>query len=759
MGVTFLFIITYLSMLLLPLLLGLLIYTTSVNVIEEEISESNETMLIQLRQDIDRRLLDVREMAMKIELDTRVTSLAYRKLPLDMAQRYTMFQIVQDFRAYLVPDRYVDRFFVYLCAHDIALTSKGTYNAQSLHALWYSHNQEDFDTWYEDLTTVKTPRFLLQGNASEPALIYLQPFYLSPSVKNVGTIAFFIHPAAIQESVAAIQNLSRGAVMVIDQYDKLLFSSRPDVPNETIHYSALDGAQGVKQEMVNGEAVLISYIQSEVTDWKYIYALPMSIYRTKINYIQRSSLILLAVILVVGGLLIAYFVYMNYNPIVKIVGMLRKNSQDLKKFGHNEYTLIQEIVSGLMREHDRMSSEIEKKDESLKQLNLAMLLQEGPGDEVSFQEANKLYGFGFSQQWFTVLLFEIEEYGHLLDKDKDIYYIIQSVFKELAPKIPSAFTEAGGRLASLVNLAGEAGEKEQLLDVLEQVLAFIEQKFDILITVALSSVRHGAADVPEAYQEAMDAMEHKDISGQGGVVDYDAVLAESEPERNFELFFQDETKLDNLLINRDFDKARIVLTEVFDNLIKMKDSPTKDVLRFRMLGLMNTALRALYSVKPQQIKRLVGFFNPIKKLAECQRPEEYRQCFEHVLDEAEAYIAASERITPLWDDLTQYVKEHYSNPNLSLSLIAGEFAMNESGLSRYFRKKIGMGLLEYIHRTRVQKAKELLAEPNASIKTIAGFVGLDSSDSLIRIFKKFEGVTPGCYREILHRNDPVKNKR
>lgn len=759
MGVTFLFVVTYLIMLLLPLLLGILIYFTSVNVIEEEISQANVTMLNQMRQDIDRRLLDVREMAIKIGMDTRVVSMAYRKLPLDIAQRYTMYQIVQDFRAYLVPDRYIDRFFVYLFNHDIALTSKGTYNAHSLHALWYANDEESFDNWYADIKNVKTPRFMIPGGVSDSTMIYLQPFYISPSGTSVGTIAFFIYPPAIQESVVAIQDLLRGVVMLIDQDDKLLFSSRPDIPHAMVHYSELAGSQGAKQGMVNGESALISYIQSEVTDWKYVYVLPMSVYRTKINYIQNTSLILLTVILVIGGLLIAYFVHINYNPIVKIVSLLKKNTDDQNGHGYNEYTLIQEIVSGLVRDHDRMSSEIVKKDESLKQLIIARLLQEGAVDEGAFCETNIQYGFGFTQDWFAVLLFEIEEYGGLLKKDKEIYYIVQSIFKELSPDTSVAFTEADGHLVCLANLSNEGDEKEALLHVLERVLAFIELKFDILITVAFSSVRNGVADVPEAYQEAMDAMEHKDISGAGGIVDYDAILEKAEPERSFELFFQDETKLDNLLVNQDFEKAHIVLSEVFDNLARMKDTPTKDVLRFRMLGLMNTMLRALFAVKPLQTKRLVGSCNPIKRLMECQRPEEYRQCFELVLGEAETRISATQRKTPLWDDLTLYVKEHYSDPNLRLTLMADEFDMTESGLSRYFRKKIGMGLLKYIHLTRVHAAKELLAKSNMSIKIIAGLIGLDSSDSFIRIFKKYEGVTPGCYREILHKNRPDKNSR
>lgn len=759
MGVTFLFISTYLVMLLLPLLLGVLIYANSVHVIEEEISQSNETMLNQLRQAIDRRLIDLREMALKVELDTRVTALAYKKAPLDAEQRFAMVGIVRDFRSYLVPAPYIDRFFVYLSVHDIALTPQGTYDAPSLHALWFPNDTGSYTDWFTNITTVKAPQFSLSSSPAEPTLIYLQPFSYTSSETNVGTIAILMRPSAIQESVAAIQTLSQGTVLVIDRNNEILFSSQPDFAPNTLLYDELTGLRGNFQKQVDDELSLISHIASEVTEWKYAYVLPMSIYRTKITEIQQTSLIMLAVILTIGGLLIAYFVRINYNPIVKIVGMLRKNTSDLSGYGHNEYTLIQEIVSGLMREHDRMSSEIEMKNKSLRRLYIASLLQEGAADKESFRAANEQHDFGFSYDFFAVMLFEIEELGGLFEADADVYFIIENVFTELASKTPGAFCETGSRLACLINLSGDTGEKERLLRILKQLLVFFEEKFDILITIALSSVRHRSDDVPEALQEAMDAMEHKEITSSGGIVDYEGVMAQTEPERNFELFLQDEIKLDNLLTNREFTKSRQIMIEVCENLARMKEMPPKDVLRFRMLGLMNTILRALYSIKPLQAKRLVNALNPIKRLEDCQHLLDYRTCFIQVLDEAETYFAAAERKNPLCDDLTAYIKENYSDPNLGLALMADVFVMTESGLSRYFRKKVGIGLLEFIHRTRVQTAKNHLADPALSIKVIAGRVGLDSSDALIRIFKKYEGVTPGAYREILRRNSPVKKKR
>ena len=47
---------------------------------------------------------------------------------------------------------------------------------------------------------------------------------------------------------------------------------------------------------------------------------------------------------------------------------------------------------------------------------------------------------------------------------------------------------------------------------------------------------------------------------------------------------------------------------------------------------------------------------------------------------------------------------------------------------------------------RIQAAKELLADPNIVIKDVAARVGFENINTFFRVFKQFEGVTPGQYR-------------
>ncbi len=96
-----------------------------------------------------------------------------------------------------------------------------------------------------------------------------------------------------------------------------------------------------------------------------------------------------------------------------------------------------------------------------------------------------------------------------------------------------------------------------------------------------------------------------------------------------------------------------------------------------------------------------------------------------------------------------YVLGHYTDANLSVALVAEELGVSTSYLSRIFRKKYDMSVLDYIHRQRINAAKVFIRESSNTLETIAGLVGYSNSLALIRAFKRCEGCTPTEYRRTL----------
>ena len=97
------------------------------------------------------------------------------------------------------------------------------------------------------------------------------------------------------------------------------------------------------------------------------------------------------------------------------------------------------------------------------------------------------------------------------------------------------------------------------------------------------------------------------------------------------------------------------------------------------------------------------------------------------------------------DEIVKYVKENYTDPDLSLKMLSGKFNLSMPYISRIFKKNTGSALSDYIHLLRLALAKDLLAT-DMTLNDIAEKCGYNNSLTLIRSFKRYEGLTPTEYK-------------
>jgi two-component system response regulator YesN len=93
-----------------------------------------------------------------------------------------------------------------------------------------------------------------------------------------------------------------------------------------------------------------------------------------------------------------------------------------------------------------------------------------------------------------------------------------------------------------------------------------------------------------------------------------------------------------------------------------------------------------------------------------------------------------------------YIDSHYVD-TIRLETIANQFFISKEHLSRTFKQEIGSTVMDYIIMKRMEKARELLQDPNVQIKTVAEAVGYTDLNYFFRIFKKVTGVTPSQMRQ------------
>lgn len=94
----------------------------------------------------------------------------------------------------------------------------------------------------------------------------------------------------------------------------------------------------------------------------------------------------------------------------------------------------------------------------------------------------------------------------------------------------------------------------------------------------------------------------------------------------------------------------------------------------------------------------------------------------------------------------KYIEDHYTE-NISLDSLSKLFFMNKYYISHQFKKATGFTFKEYLIMQRISKAKDLLLYTNRSITRVCMDSGFNNVNHFIRIFKKFERITPYQYRK------------
>jgi AraC-like DNA-binding protein len=100
---------------------------------------------------------------------------------------------------------------------------------------------------------------------------------------------------------------------------------------------------------------------------------------------------------------------------------------------------------------------------------------------------------------------------------------------------------------------------------------------------------------------------------------------------------------------------------------------------------------------------------------------------------------------PLIARAKAYIFLHQSD-DLSLGQVAKAVNASSFYFCKLFKKSTGINFIDYVSRLRIQKAKNLLINPNCQVSEIAFEVGFQSLTHFNRVFKKMNGQSPSRYR-------------
>ncbi|GAB6930491.1 helix-turn-helix domain-containing protein [Paenibacillus sp. JCM 10914] len=763
--------ISYSVVLIVPILISLVIYVQANDTLKSEIHRANDSLLKQMRYTIDTQIDLMKRLNMEMTWSPNLQTLMYSNKSA-IESPYTAYQLVKEFRLYKTSYASIDEFYVVWKKENSILRAGNIRDMKTAFHTLHNTGTKTYEEWRETILHSGSNPFVvmphLNAAPNETSIAYITQLPNDLNGQETGAVVVMVDTRRFQEAVESISGFSGGTLLILDQNHEILMSNQPE--SDELQLFMEDDRVQLATTQIQGSELF--YMESAVSDLKYALIIPSSLYWEKAVYVRNFTYVSILVSLIGAGILTWFFMRRNYTPIQQLVELLTdKNAQSDPK-DTNELRFIKRVVLHTRSEKHEIAQQLQKHQQVLRSNMINKLLKGRPDGLVPYEDAFRSFHMPLYSNEFAVILFVIENEENLYaklpgidinERNRLLHLIISNVVEELAVQHHHIgyVAEVDDMMVCLVNMKADSYASDSarnLHDIAEEAQRFLD-RFNMELTISISGIHMSWIGIAEAYQEAIDAMEYKMVLGKKGIITYEEIQSEIQSEGSYGYYYplQLEQQLINFIKAGDTKQASAYMNMITE---RNFDKPVMSLTLARCLifNLVGTMIKAINELGDSDSSTLAKYPEWIDHILACDTVQEMQSALAQLLEEVCAYAANKRSINlsqeredslrNLTQQVTAYIEKNYTDVNLNVNAIGEHFDLKGSYLSKLFKNQTGEGLLDCIHKYRIQHAKELIRSKQESIGEISRYVGYNDAATFIRVFKKYEGITPGRYKEI-----------
>ena len=208
-------------------------------------------------------------------------------------------------------------------------------------------------------------------------------------------------------------------------------------------------------------------------------------------------------------------------------------------------------------------------------------------------------------------------------------------------------------------------------------------------------------------------------------------------ESNGELDMQEEKSLMNSLTALDFGQVETQRKEIFKKYKgdggKIPQNMIRQLLQIGMRFQQHQQMEVSWNANPDYAKAKLAALPP-------RDIDQFLvNYFKEIMAQAPGY--GSRKYSPHIQKALLFIHENYPQ-DISLSSAAGLLHLSPTHLSRLFKEELEISFVDYLNRYRIERARELIRNTDADLKSIAEQTGFRNYNYFLRIYKQKTGRTP-----------------
>lgn len=732
-SVSFRYIIPY-FVVLLTVFAGIVLYVSDVfdKAIQENVLEHNTNRLGLLRVEHEKQLSTLLSICDQLSLSPQISAFKFMEKPMEG------YYIKQQLSAFQVANNFCDQFYITFHEDDYLYSSATSISMElfSRQFIQYENiSSDELQTLLRQthnspiILPVQKIRNMPVGEAPVKMLSYIMPLRLNGKY-SIGNILFLVQDSTYQQMFT--DEIPEERAMYIIQGSQILEASRLDVPDNLILEEVYSQKEAFVRELTSGGEKYLLFMQpGELLDIRYAALIPQQTVKQQAMRSKIGFGLFLLFLSIPASLIIFYF---TRRHILQPIREIQRRVGAESGFGDG-FASIRNGIEALIGQNMDLNTRLHS--------------------SLSARRAEFVHNF--VKRRFSSREEIVEAAARLeLNIDKPCYLAAIISAASSAQK-PEALIEASS-CDGVVTCCTEIMSEERVLflafcDMPEAAASWAEQTMESLhlicrdAVVALSNPHFDFSEAGAAYLEAETAYDNRFLMDNEYVLYFSQVNTAVENVEPLSQRFLDGFY--SILQNGAGDGEK-ALDEWINSLLETFSRQKLSLFAFRMLvnDIVSALLGRLSTLQsiPADNLQYYDIFN----LSSCRRVRDLTDVLRRLCSEIlkGQENLKSDREPDDIQKLTTYLKEHCTDPNLTIGSAAEAMGMNSARASILYKEHTGMHPSAYLQSLRMEKAKELLTESDLPVKEIAVKVGYFDSSSFIRRFRQNTSVTPAQYRQM-----------
>lgn len=686
----------------------------AVSILKEQTNIIYSDLLTVFSGMVDNEILDIKKVSLDIAMDPVNVSLMdgfRRKEAYDAEKTWAVRQKLH----YVKSNAWsMDTVFVYIKDADKVISDTTAASPRLFFDNYMGNLDLTYEVWEENLTVHRADGYqAFKNKDGNSTVIYFQPIPLGRPSKVEGVLAIVVSTSAIQEQINEIQKDHDIKIDIMTEHGKDVVRAVVEKPQDfkTIEHT------------------------SEKTGWTYKIYVPLSSFKQQENLFVMLALAMIASATVIGILIVCYSIRKSYTPLKELVIRMQKSMEE-EGTSENEVDYLWNSFQVLAEKQKNDETRLNHQIVEMKSLFIGQMFHGRTVSGRTEEEYLHLFKLQFVKEAFVVLIIRVKE---------EAGWKSEGVLERDGICITGVPIFSGGRTI-------EKDDYFYVLDAseyaMEELVAELERFQEICFCkIVMSAIHRGCEEISQAYNEVLGMDGYTDMSDTKNLVIYTGdTLKEAAWQSEYAAV---EKKLVNAVLARQKVEAKKYLGEIWE--LVYRDGPISiGEIKFLFMGLLNGILNESRDSDSRKIildcSRRIRLFSgngAVQNLRDISYETIQALCQEKKEE--------TSKEKALKHQVLAYIDHHYAEEELSVNSICREIERSASSVMKAFGD--GNGVLYYINERRILEAKRMILEQNGEvgIAKVSGAIGYGNQNTFIRVFKKYEGITPGKFCELVKR--------